>query len=154
MDSAFDLRQIVLILVQLPLAFMVLYLDVLSVAALFWRQTVQVTPLRRRFAILVPAHNEEILLPRLLQSLTDLTYPRHLFEIYVVADNCSDRTGELAHAGGAHVYHRTDESEIGKGYALRWLLAELERDNLQHDAFVVVDAESVVSSNFRVVFNK
>ena len=42
----------------------------------------------RRFAILVPAHNEEALIGRLLRSLQQLDYPADRAHVYVVADNC------------------------------------------------------------------
>jgi 1,2-diacylglycerol 3-beta-glucosyltransferase len=154
MELALDPLQIVLILLQLPLAFLVLYLDVLSAAAVLWRPALSFAPPGRHFAILVPAHNEEVLLPRLLQSLSDLAYPRRLFDICVVADNCSDRTSEVARAGGARVYERLDDDDRGKGYALRWLLRQLKRDKLRYDAYVVIDADSVTSSNFLDVMNR
>src|SRR5437868_1881795 len=87
---------LVLILFQLPLALMVLYLDILSVAAALWRRTPPAVSSQCSFAILVPAHNEEALLPRLLQSIADVDYPHDLFDVHVVADNCTDRTAVVA----------------------------------------------------------
>jgi cellulose synthase/poly-beta-1,6-N-acetylglucosamine synthase-like glycosyltransferase len=105
-------------------------------------------PGRRRFAILIPAHNEELLIGRLLHSLAALDYPARLADVCVVADNCHDRTAELARAGGALVYERHDDAARSKGHALRWLLERLAAEGRRYDAVVVVDADSVVSSNF------
>ena len=66
-----------------------------------------------------------------------------------MADNCTDRTAEIVRATGwVRVYERFDETKRGKGYALNWLLQQLEEDQLIHDAYVVLDADSVVVPTF------
>ena len=97
---------VLLTLLLIPLTLMVLYLDVLSVAALLWHREPAPTPPQSRFAVLVPAHNEEKHLPRLLQSLAGLEYPRDLYDVHVVADNCTDDTADIARASGAYVLAR------------------------------------------------
>lgn len=143
----------ILFILLLPLALMVLYLDVLSVAALVRRRGPQPVPARYRFAILVPAHNEEARLPRLLDSITTGDYPRSLFDIHVVADNCTDATAPLARHGGAIVHERTDELRRGKGYALQWLIERIGVSGQRYDAYVVLDADSIVSPNLLSVLN-
>ncbi len=101
-----------------------------------------------RFLILVPAHNEEALLPSTLQSLFRLDYPRDLYAVHVVADNCDDRTAEIARNEGAQVHERHEPALRGKGYALRWLLDRLWASGEPHDAIVMLDADSVVTPNF------
>ncbi len=102
----------------------------------------------RRFAVLVPAHNEAGVIARLLASLDRLDYPRECFDVCVVADNCDDSTASLARALGARVYERFDESQRAKGFALRWLIQQLELEGRAYDAFVIVDADSVLAENF------
>ena len=75
----------ILVVLQLPSLCMVLYLDLLSVAAALWRRTPAPVPPRNRFALLVPAYNEEVLLPRLLESISALDFPHHMFDVHVVA---------------------------------------------------------------------
>lgn len=140
----------ILILIGSGLALMVAYLLLLTLAALFAPRT---TRLRReapshRFIIMVPAHNEERLLPQLLQNLQALDYPPELYRVHVVADNCEDRTAELGRAEGALVHERSDATLRGKGYALAWLLERIWASNEAHDAIVILDADSVVSPNF------
>lgn len=131
------------------LALMVAYLLLLTIAAFFARRA---TPLRdqpaTRFVIMIPAHNEERLLPDLLANLNQLDYPRELYSVHVVADNCTDRTAAVAKAHGAQVYERFDQTLRGKGYALEWLLQQIWERNEPHDAIVILDADSVVSANF------
>jgi 1,2-diacylglycerol 3-beta-glucosyltransferase len=100
-----------------------------------------------RFAILIPAHNEEHLIGRLLESLQRLDYPAAGRDVYVVADNCEDGTAEIARSGGAVVYERHDPSAKSKGHALRWLLTRVRERGTPYDAFVVLDADSIVTPN-------
>jgi cellulose synthase/poly-beta-1,6-N-acetylglucosamine synthase-like glycosyltransferase len=101
----------------------------------------------RRFALLVPAHDEEQTIGRLLTSIRALDYPAGRFDTYVVADNCTDRTAEIARAAGAQVEERYDPTARGKGYALRWLLARMRERGARFDAYVVLDADTVVESS-------
>ena len=73
-----------------------------------------------RLAIIVPAHNEELMLAQTLQSLRAQDFPRECYEIVVVADNCSDRTAEVARACGVTVLERISADERAKGYALNF----------------------------------
>ncbi|HUY69868.1 MAG TPA: glycosyltransferase, partial [Candidatus Tyrphobacter sp.] len=58
------------------------------------------------FAIIIPAHNEEKVIGCLVESCSRLDYPAGLFDIYVIADNCSDGTVNVAGAKGAIVLKR------------------------------------------------
>jgi 1,2-diacylglycerol 3-beta-glucosyltransferase len=140
-----------LLAAQLAVAPLVGYLLLLTGAALRAARTTE-TPAqpRHRFRVLVPAHNEARLLPQTLQSLRALDYPPELVEVHVVADNCTDETAALARAGGAVAHERFDEVERGKGYALDWLLRRLAatEDAASWDAYVILDADTVVSPNF------
>src|ERR1700746_195738 len=73
---------------------------------------------RLRFGMVVPAHNEENGIAATVQSLLSIDYPKDLFSVIVVADNCNDATAQRAEAAGARVLVRHDEEQRGKGYAL------------------------------------
>ncbi|NWF79384.1 MAG: glycosyltransferase family 2 protein [Chloroflexi bacterium] len=126
------------------------YLLLLTIAACCARRTTapRQGPPTSRFVIMVPAHNEEKLLPHLLASCQALDYPRALFQVHVVADNCSDGTAAVARAAGASVHERCNTEQRGKGYALQWLLERLWASGEPHDAVVIVDADSDLSPNF------
>jgi cellulose synthase/poly-beta-1,6-N-acetylglucosamine synthase-like glycosyltransferase len=98
--------------------------------------------------ILVPAHNEELLIASTVASMRGLDYPEDLFRIHVVADNCTDATAEKARAAGAEVHVRFALDAKGKGPALQWLLQQLWSRDDPHDAVVIVDADSTLSANF------
>jgi cellulose synthase/poly-beta-1,6-N-acetylglucosamine synthase-like glycosyltransferase len=137
------------------LALLVAYLLLLTIAAWFAPRR---TPARNqapthRFLFLLPAHNEERLLPGLLENVRQLEYPSSLYAVHVVADNCTDRTAVVAREGGAVVHERFDTTQIGKGYALQWLLQCIWASGEPHDAVIVLDADSVVSSNFLTIMD-
>jgi cellulose synthase/poly-beta-1,6-N-acetylglucosamine synthase-like glycosyltransferase len=105
-------------------------------------------PPAKKFLFLIPAHNEQELLPGLLYSLSQLDYPDNLYEIHIVADNCSDDTAIVGRENGAFVHERFNENARGKGPALQWLLNRIWAEDISHDAVVFLDADTVVSPNF------
>ncbi len=142
-------------IVSLSIAgFFVVYLMALSILALFVRpKRAFPARTRRRFAVVVPAHNEELSIGRTLASLLAIDYPKELFDVIVVADNCTDATASIARNAGAVVRERTDAVLRGKGYALRWCFDEILRSEPGYGGVVVIDADSVASANFLTVMN-
>ena len=96
-----------------------------------------------RVTVLVPAHNESGLIARCIRSLAAQNYPPELFEIVVIADNCTDSTAAIAQQAGAMVLIRDDPAARGKGQALRWAMDRVLAVIDPPDAVVVVDADSV-----------
>jgi len=134
--------------VGLPLA----YLAFLSLAAVLGRRPAAVPATRkRRFAVIVPAHNEEPVVGDTLQSLARLDYPRELYDRVVIADNCTDRTAAVARSAGARVLERSSVGERSKGHALRWAFDRLLTEG--YDAVVVCDADTVATPNLLEVVN-
>jgi 1,2-diacylglycerol 3-beta-glucosyltransferase len=142
------------ILMLIVLGFFLSYLLLLSILALIARTKTEFhTAHQKAFAVVVPAHNEELVIERTLRSLFTVDYRSELYDVIVVADNCTDRTAEIARSVGAVVYERDDASRKGKGYALRWCFDKILRSSCDYDAVVVVDADSLVSKNFLEVMN-
>jgi 1,2-diacylglycerol 3-beta-glucosyltransferase len=102
----------------------------------------------KTLAVLIPAHDEEVVLGETLRSLRCQTYPSADYEIVVIADNCADTTAAIAHAHSATVLERWNTVERGKGYALDWAITQLLRRPLPPDAFVIVDADTWVAPDF------
>jgi len=127
-----------------------MYLIVLTIAAWFAPKTSPRTALskRKKFAILIPAHNEEVLLPELLESIQGLEYLSSHFDVHVIADNCTDRTATVAKEYSVNVHIRHETSLIGKGYALQWCLRKIRSAEEKYDAYIFIDADSILSSNF------
>ncbi len=97
--------------------------------------------------VVVPAHDEELLLGRCVSSLLAQSYPAELVRVVVVADNCTDSTAAVATGAGAEVLIRDQPDQPGKGRALRWAMDRLIADQAAPDGIVVVDADSVADPN-------
>jgi GT2 family glycosyltransferase len=135
---------ILLLLLALPVLGASAYLLLLT--AMSWRSTAAAPrplPPRLRFDVVVPAHDEQSGIEATVRSLRALDYPRALFRVRVVADNCADATAARARAAGAEVLERRDPRR-GKGHALRFAFDRSLADGLA-DAVVVVDADTVAS---------
>ena len=95
------------------------------------------TTSRPRCAVLVPAHDEEGGIKATLASILPQLEPSD--RVIVVADNCTDRTAEVARAAGATVIERQDATRRGKGYALDFGVRHLESD--PPEVVVFLDAD-------------
>ena len=109
---------------------------------------------KHRFMAIIPAHNEEAVVANLVESLKKQDYPKELYDIYVIADNCTDNTAEVARKAGAIVYERFDSEKKTKGYALQWFLAQKIKENAPYDAFFIFDSDNIVDVNFTKNMNK
>lgn len=109
---------------------------------------------KHRFIIALPANNEETVIGNLIKSLQMQDYDKDLFDIYVIADNCTDNTAKIARENGAIVYERFDETKKTKGYALNWFLSKMKVKKDDYDALLVFDADNIVDKNFLNVMNK
>jgi 1,2-diacylglycerol 3-beta-glucosyltransferase len=94
---------------------------------------------RPRFAVVVPAHDEEAGVAATVASLCDAGCTP-----IVIADNCTDATAERARAAGATVWERVEPDRRGKGEALAWAF---ERLAAEVEAVAIVDADCTVSAN-------
>lgn len=117
-----------------------------AVAAVFGRSgqnTASSRPETLKTAILIPAHNEAVVIDNTLQCLMGNLEGTE--QVVVVADNCSDDTAAIARSYGVTVLERQDTIRRGKGYALDFGLAHLEKD--APDVVVVIDADCLVQPN-------
>jgi cellulose synthase/poly-beta-1,6-N-acetylglucosamine synthase-like glycosyltransferase len=108
----------------------------------------------KTFALVVPAHNEENVIGHMVESLRLLDYPNHLYDIFVIADNCTDNTAQAAAEAGARVYQRFDNEKRGKGFALDWIFKKIYEMPESYDAVCVFDADNLVSPEFLLEMNK
>ena len=109
-----------------------------------------------KYAVLICARNEENVIKNLIDSLRAQDYPQELIDIFLCADNCTDRTAEVGRACGVHVYERFNKQQIGKGYAMHYMLGRIDEDFGEDafDAFVVFDADNIVTPTFFTEINK
>ena len=132
-----------------------LYQFVISITSLIkFKEKPMLIDKEHRFIIALPANNEESVIGNLIKSLQMQDYNKALYDIYVIADNCTDGTANVARENGAIVYERFDEDKKTKGYALNWFLDKMKDKKDDYDALLVFDADKVVDKNFLNVMNK
>ena len=154
METVLAVARGIVLALEIMLAIPLLYLLALAIGAAVGTLRVATTrgkddlPDTATFAILVPAHNEELLIGKALNSLAGLDYPADRYAVHVIADNCTDATTEIATAAGALVHERVNEVERGKGYALAWAFNLLMYGDTPYDAYIVLDADAVVEPGF------
>jgi cellulose synthase/poly-beta-1,6-N-acetylglucosamine synthase-like glycosyltransferase len=133
------------------------YLAVISLASILGREKGQ-GPLKpqSRLAVVIPAHDEAVGIAETVQSCLAADYPRSLFRVIVIADNCTDQTAAIANAAGAVVVERFDQTRKSKGYALGYLfeiLAETGQFALL-DAVIVIDADTTIDRTLLADFDR
>ncbi len=137
--------EVVLLVLSVPVVTWGLYLGALALLSWPPRAPVAPSPPALRFDFVVPAHDEAMGIAQTVRSLCAVDYPRELFRVVVVADNCSDDTAGRARAAGATVLERQSQALRGKGYALAHAFERCLAGGA--DAVVVIDADTVVSKN-------
>ncbi|PRR82809.1 glycosyltransferase family 2 protein [Clostridium vincentii] len=101
-----------------------------------------------KFAMIVSAHDEEIVIGNLIESMQKQDYPKELYDIYVIADNCTDKTAEIAKGYNVTVCERNVDDKRGKGYALEWMFEKLFKMDKSYDSIAIFDADNLVHSDF------
>ncbi len=109
-----------------------------------------------RYAILIAARNESVVLPHLLDSINNQTYPKELIDTYVVADNCTDDTAQIAKEMGAIVYERFSDKRVGKGFALKLAFRNIFSAKGQdyYDGYFVIDADNLLDKDYVLEMDK
>lgn len=109
-----------------------------------------------KFLAILPAHNEENVIANLIDSLQKQNYNKEKYDIYVICDNCTDKTEEIAKSMGVNTFVRTetDPKKKTKGAALQLFLSKIIEEKKDYDAFCVFDADNIVNENFFTAMNK
>ncbi len=122
---------------------------------LFWlkhsKEIAKITPLEYypTVSIVVPAHNEEAVIQKTSRAILNLNYPADKVEILIFADNCTDRTAELAEAIGNRTEYQKRQFKVirrtgegGKSGVLNDALKMIHSDYL-----CVYDADAMPEEN-------
>jgi 1,2-diacylglycerol 3-beta-glucosyltransferase len=99
-----------------------------------------------RFLVFIPAHNEADGIQTTIESVHQLRYPRELFKIVTIADNCDDDTAKIAASCGSQVWVREDREKRGKGQALTWAFHRARYEPF--DLAMILDADATVDPEF------
>lgn len=103
-----------------------------------------------KYAILIPARNESPVILNLLNSIAKQDYPKEYLTVFVVADNCTDNTAEIARKNGAICYEHQNPDERTKGYALKYLFEQIERDYGidSFEGYFIFDADNLLNRDY------
>lgn len=128
------------------MAYKVLY----WIVGLFFTRKFKPAKKMHKYAILIAARNEKAVIGNLLDSISKQDYPMDLVTTFVVADNCTDNTAEIARSKGAICYERFDEEHKTKGFALQYLLDRIGEDygRMSFEGYFIFDADNLLNSDY------
>jgi len=126
------------------------YLYVYWAIGLFFTRKFKPAKKYHKYGIVVAARNEKYVIGNLLDSINQQDYPKELLTVFVIADNCTDNTAEIARSKGAIVYERFDDVHKTKGFALEFLFDHIEKDygTQNFEGFFVFDADNLLKKNY------
>lgn len=124
---------------------------VLALAGLKKRKKQKVFEPKGKFAVLIAARNEECVIGNLVESLNAQDYPKELYDVYVIPNNCTDDTAGAARRAGAKILDCTVPVK-SKGEVLTFAFDKLMKEN-DYDAFCVFDADNLVDPGFLKAMN-
>lgn len=105
---------------------------------------------KHKYGICIAARNEENVIGNLIDSINKQDYPKDLFKIFVVADNCTDNTYKIAKEKGAVCYKRFDPDHRTKGFALKYLFEQIEKDYKidSFEGYFIFDADNLLKEDY------
>lgn len=133
------------------------YRTVYKITGIFATRKFKKATTQHKYAILIPARNEESVIGNLIDSIRANDYPQELITIFVVADNCSDRTAEVARQKGCICYERFDMEHRTKGFALQFLMNKIKDDFGSLEAFegyFIFDADNLLKQDYITRMNE
>ncbi|WP_028545997.1 glycosyltransferase family 2 protein [Paenibacillus taiwanensis] len=137
-----------LVALQVILAAIGVYQFTLSLFGIYRKKNHKQFEPKKTFAVLVAAHNEEAVIDALMENLKTVDYPKDMYDVFVICDNCTDNTAEIVREHGWTACERHNPHQRGKGYAIEWMLKKLWEMPRQFDAVVMLDADNLVSPDF------
>ena len=126
-------------------------------ASLFHKKiTYPVSEKKARIAYIIPAHNEDDVIFSTVEDLIkNQNYPRELYDVYVVADNCTDKTAELAKKAGAIVliHNDPDPAHHMALYPLRYGIDHILKEDEKAELIIHLDADNHINKDFSRLMN-
>jgi len=105
-----------------------------------------------KIAIIVSARNEEEVITGTVKAILDTqTYPKDSYDLYVIADNCTDNTAQNARKAGANViiHNNPDPATHKVSFSLKYGIEQIfSQKKDYYDFFIRFDADNHPKSNF------
>lgn len=107
-----------------------------------------------KYCVLIPARNEDKVIANILESLKNQTYPKELFDVYVIVESKDDPSVKIVKKYKYNVFIRKDLiNKRTKGYALDEVYQYIRKENKEYDAFIIFDADNVASNDYVDLMN-
>ena len=150
LGSAYPKAQVIYTIIGSIFSAMLAYKTFYSILGLFFTRKFKPAKKQHKYGIVVAARNEKYVIGNLLDSIAKQDYPKDLIKVFVVADNCTDNTAEIARSKGAVCYERFDDERKTKGYALQFLFEKIEEDygRDSFEAYFVFDADNLLKEDY------
>ena len=134
---------------------LVFYQGIFFVIGIFFTRKFKPAKKKHKYGIVIAARNEETVIGNLIDSIKKQDYPSDLLTIFVVADNCTDKTAEIARKNGAICYERFDDLHKTKGFALEYLFDRIEEDygRMSFEGYFVFDADNLLKRDYITKMN-
>ena len=126
--NAYPAANVVYAVIGTVLAWLAFHKTIYRILGFFFTRKFKPAKQQHKYAVVIAARNEQAVIGNLLDSIKQQDYPQELLTVFVVADNCTDKTAEAARQKGAVCYERFDKKRKTKGYALQYLFECIERD--------------------------
>jgi len=135
---------------------MTLYQIVYVIIGFFTTKKYPDAKVDHEYAVMIAARNESKVIGQLIQSIRNCEYDQSKIRIFVIADNCTDNTAEIARQSGATVFERFNKELIGKGYALDYLLKQIHETEPDYlpEGWFVFDADNLLHKDYIKEMNK
>lgn len=140
----------ILWIIGLCLKLVSIYQAAIGLFSIFKSRKIERSAPKTRFAVLIAARNEERVIEGIIKSLEAQDYPRELFDVIVIPNNCTDDTETVAEKAGAKLLRCTKPVK-NKGDVLRFAFDSLLSE--EYDAFCVFDADNIVHRDFLARMN-
>ncbi len=151
--SYFDIIFNLLLILGLPIFIYYFYFTMVSILGFRKYEEYPEAKKNNRIAAVIAARNEEKVIGYLIDSIKKSNYPNDLLDVWVIPNNCTDQTEQVAINHNALVYNPRIQVK-SKGDALKDFFNFILKNNDIYDAFCVFDADNLVDKNFFLEMNK
>lgn len=132
-------------IIDVSIVLYMIYYVLTGVFAFVKRSQTKKYDVKNKFAILIAARDEAQVIGNLLESLNKQNYPQDLYDVYVIPNNCTDNTKDIAISKNANIIE-CKKTVKSKGEALECAFNELEEKD--YKAYIIFDADNIVHPDF------
>ena len=146
------INNVILCFIGIPFALQLIYMVLFRVK----KKTYKKSEVKHRCAILICGRNEEsVIYDSVRDLLENQDYPKDLFDVYVVAHNCTDKTASEAERAGAKVLVLNDPNKAHHllAYALKFGVEQIVNSGIDYDFIIRIDADNHLNKEFISLMN-